>query len=570
MSCLAFLCSSFGEADPEHVKPSVQFDKHASNHSPSPSVSQSTSISRVDLPVKSSGWSKTQTQSQRPSIDQSVNQSSVQSLQSGLEQTQLNRNMSRQLPMRRLFPTASAFSVQEQDVEVTEYETKDPSVNRFGRLMTSRPSMSTSSTASTATLTPESVTHSGNLNDIESMNLTGRSSTSQSSSPACANRASPQLPPPHPNTRRLRDAHPELAMENEQRTFLPGHLIARPQNATTHFIKPHTQPIHQVFHQPMTTFIPPPVATSEPVVPSPVLPLRARRLQRYRALSVPNSPASKFIRRTHIDSNPALKSYFQLPIARSLMCERLRTGLIATHHDAMTRKRVYRRFQCDDSFNMLLCSDLNATNPSCQLVCSAITKIVRGVSTRSLIQRSVDGGEVFIEEHLLSICTHEGSIDIECCSETERDEWFLIFDFLLYWWNEQRMALQRGGVIVPLTQTCLIGSIPGVLRQMSDLHFRTLVSNSVKQSRQESIVETCTSNPSYSFQLSDASHEMAQVYYRDIEAVREINRVTLVDGCNGMVRMQQQIDRLRAENAKIVESLQAEGFDNVQRLPMIC
>ena len=70
------------------------------------------------------------------------------------------------------------------------------------------------------------------------------------------------------------------------------------------------------------------------------------------------------------------------------------------------------------------------------MLTSAVMKAVRGVATRLLIEKQsgVEGGGLPVS-HLVSLVTVGGSVDLECTSEVERDEWWLTFDWLIYQWN---------------------------------------------------------------------------------------------------------------------------------------
>ena len=237
------------------------------------------------------------------------------------------------------------------------------------------------------------------------------------------------------------------------------------------------------------------------------------------------------------------------------------------------------------------------------VLCTSISKLSRGVGTRSLIEKQsalVDSGASagLPASRLLSLSTPSAVLDLECCGEAERDEWWLTFDWLLWTWNQRR--LNAAAAIAPVHSAqppasrrsqaaegrkgTWLGGVVGLFEQQERLlrHARqrrrnggTTVNPTAQQpasgpplSMQPAALPAMPRPQTQQQQLSYAASgavlserdvlELLRLLVSDIEAVREANRLLLVDDCAEMVDLQRRIDALRDDNALLIQQLRPD------------
>jgi len=170
-------------------------------------------------------------------------------------------------------------------------------------------------------------------------------------------------------------------------------------------------------------------------------------------------------------------------------------------------------------------------------------------------------------------------LDLECVSESERDEWWLTFDFLLEYWNQWRRQqsdatnspLQSQPVKPPTLppqgrRGSWLGAVVGLYEQHDRMSRQTqtpfeklpppiLTSPASSRRLSASIVSTASPCSSRSTMSEYELYSVMGRYVNDIEAVREANRVLLVDDCTLMIDMQAKMDAIRMDNARLINAL---------------
>ena len=275
------------------------------------------------------------------------------------------------------------------------------------------------------------------------------------------------------------------------------------------------------------------------------------------------------------------------------MRDRLTRGLLALQHQPGEEPR-YKHVYCSASLSRLHYVDLPVTGASIgqqsseaikqpHILASSLCRVTKGLSTKSFIQRQSELSEAESAQLdgglLLSLCSPTVVLDLECVSESERDEWWLTFDFLLEYWNQWRRQ-QADATNSPLqAQTSKpptlppqgrrgswLGAVVGLYEQhdrmtrQSQLRSEKLspaILASPVSSRRQSASIVSTASPC-SGRSTMSEYELYSVmgrYVNDIEAVREANRLLLVDDCALMIDMQAKLDAIRLDNARLIEEL---------------
>ena len=301
-------------------------------------------------------------------------------------------------------------------------------------------------------------------------------------------------------------------------------------------------------------------------------------------------------RSSHIGSSAHLAAFFASSAALSLMRDRLLRGVIVLQHTPGEEPR-YKHVFCSASLTRLHYTDLPATasaipQPGAEsakqphILASSLHRVTKGLSTKSFIAKQTELGEhaqaPLNAGLLLSLCSPTVALDLECVSEVERDEWFLTFDFLLEYWNQWR----RQNADSPLSlsaQPALpapptlpahnrrgswLGAVVGLYEQHDRLARQSqgkadqppppaLLTPPVS-SRRLSVSLASTASPYSGGRGGLSEYELYAVmgrYVSDIEAVREANRLLLVDDCARMIDMQAQVDAIRLDNARLIDQL---------------
>ena len=454
-----------------------------------------------------------------------------------------------------------------------------------------------------ATVEPTQSASPPSANESTSSASSSSTSASPSTGPSCA--VSPPLPscalpPPHPGThsRRQSMSVPFVPPPPPVRSSTQSHI--RSVSSSTSNISPSFRP----------TASPPLQARSNSQPPSPFssvspssysrtpkansTPLRARRLQRHRALSQSSPHSALFPRSSHIGSSAHLASFFSSSAALSLMRDRLTRGLIAVQHQSGEEPR-YKLIFCSASLSRLHYVDLplsgTAIPPTSSesfkqphILASSLCRVTKGLSTKSFIQKQSELGERAQLDAglLLSLCSPTVALDLECVSESERDEWWLTFDFLLEYWNQWRRQ-QTDATNSPLSLSSQspaklptipprgrrgswLGAVVGLYEQHDRMARQShkkveqlspaILTSPVSSRRQSaSIVSTASPCSARSTMSEYELYSMMGRYVNDIEAVREANRVLLVDDCALMIDMQAKMDVIRMDNARLIDEL---------------
>ena len=412
--------------------------------------------------------------------------------------------------------------------------------------------------------------------DLSSGASTASSSSSSSSSAAGTPAPPTGLPPlPHPHRRQSTPVTQAVLMASDSHSSL---LPASPQSS-------FPPPPSFSSSQPST-----PTRAATPPGPRPQAsstPLRARRLQRHRALSQSSPHSSLFPRSTYIASSAPLTSFFCSHSASAMMAQRLICGAIFLHHEAA--HSTYKHVYASPTLARLHYVDLNsgavtgAKAP--HIASSSIMKTSRGLSTRSLIEKQTmlteSTGALLPATHLVSLCTPAVTLDLECASEVERDEWWLTFDWLIQQWSsltEDKAGPDALGTTVVASEArkgSWLGGLVGLYEQQE----RMLRHAKLKPARQQH--DPQTHRRSVSDESARSSHSLSSrasgagaaggpalserdlyavlgVYVKDIEAVREANRALLVEDSQAMIDMQRRIDLIREENAQLIDDMRPE------------
>ena len=275
------------------------------------------------------------------------------------------------------------------------------------------------------------------------------------------------------------------------------------------------------------------------------------------------------------------------------MRDRLTRGLIALQHHSGEEPR-YKHVFCNASLSRLHYVDLPvsgtpvslSTSESIKqphLLASSLCRVTKGLSTKSFIQKQSELSESaqLNSGLLLSLCSPTVALDLECVSESERDEWWLTFDFLLEYWNSWRRQ-QTDANNSPLASSqqrarpptlppqgrrgSWLGAVVGLYEQHDRMARQTqkkveqlspaILTSPVSSRRQSaSIVSTASPCSARSTMSEYELYSMMGRYVNDIEAVREANRVLLVDDCALMIDMQAKMDAIRLDNARLIDEL---------------
>ena len=458
----------------------------------------------------------------------------------------------------------------------------------------------------------------------ESISSDSSSSSSPAPPPAPVTQPPPR-PPPHPHTRRLSNtAAPALPAP----VATAGAVASRPHSSSMSSSHPlyappvfsASQPSTPTSKQPQSLHQTPSPSSGKRTTAPSSTPLRARRLQRHRALSSSSPHSSLFPRASYIAASPTLSAFFSSPAAASMMTQRLMAGGIFLHHEAASS--CYRHVFLNSSLTRLHYVELSAaSSPSLlsslpaaaavklpHVLCSSIIKLSRGLGTRSLIEKQTamsesGSGLLLPASQLLSLSTPTVVLDLECCGESERDEWWLTFDWLLWTWNQRRILSQQAGAAgatagavqkagsraaagAEARKGSWLGGVVGLFEQQERLlrhdrqkQRRDAVSPTslLLQSSMPSATAVASRPPADavirsgqsraaaasvagSAPLSDRElYELLTLYVSDIEQVREANRLLLVEDSVAMIDMQRQIDALRDENVAIIEELRPDS-----------
>lgn len=116
----------------------------------------------------------------------------------------------------------------------------------------------------------------------------------------------------------------------------------------------------------------------------------------------------------------------------SMMLSRLRSGGIFLKHGARGSPH-YRLVRCSFDLSQVEWMELRGDKVHGSVPTASIVSIEYGHSTRIFRERAPKTSQ---PTHCLSLCTPSRSLDLECCSEQERQLWSLTFAFLL---EHQRM-----------------------------------------------------------------------------------------------------------------------------------